>query len=93
MTTEPRTPLATTADRLRGHPAWRTYLAISVRLGRITVQEGQRQLRNRLLDNAFRFEGVLLRATGLTFCQITAAANADGTALMNAIRRTYRGDA
>lgn len=80
-------------DKLRTHPAWRTYLAISVRLGRIAVQDGQRALRDRLLDDAFRFEGVLLRATGRTFCEIAAAANTDRTALMDTIRRTYRGDA
>ena len=42
-----------------------------------------------MLDDACRFEEVLLRATGQTFCQITAA-NADRIALTNAIRRTYR---
>jgi hypothetical protein len=91
MITYPQGPRTTGRDALRTHPAWRTYLAISVRLGRIAVQDGQRTLRDRLLDDAFRFEELLLRATGQTFCQITTAANADRVALTNAIRRTYRG--
>ncbi len=90
MTPQPHGPRTTGRDQLRTHPAWRTYLAISVRLGRIAVQNGQRTLRDRMLDDACRFEEVLLRATGQTFCQITAA-NADRIALTNAIRRTYRG--
>ena len=93
MTTQPRGTATTARDKLRAHPAWRTYLAITVRIGRIAVQDGQLVLRNRLLDDAFRFEGVLLRATGRPFCEIAAAANADRAALTNTIRRTYRGDA
>jgi hypothetical protein len=82
------TPIA--PDRLRAHPAWRSYLATAIRLDRIARQEGQATLRDRLLEAASRFETLLLRATGRTFCQIAIAASADRAALVTAIGRIDR---
>jgi hypothetical protein len=57
------------------------------------VQDGQQALRDRLLEEAFRFEGALLRATDRTLCQILAAATADRAARTKAIRTRFRGGA
>ena len=93
MTEVPQRATSTARDTLRAHAAWRTTLAISIRLERITLRHGQRTLRDRLLEDAFRFEVALLRTTDRTFCQILAAASTDRTALTKAIRNQVRGGA
>jgi hypothetical protein len=92
MTTPLQNAVLPNADPLHAHFTWRSYLATSMRIGRIAVQEGQQALLRRLLDDAFRFENQLLCVTGRTFCQISAAADADRTALRQAVRRKYRGE-
>ena len=91
MTTPLQNAVLPSADPLHTHITWRSYLATSMRIGRIAVQHGQQALLHRLLDDAFRFENQLLRVTGRTFCQISAAADADRTALRQAVRQKYRG--